>query len=481
MRRHVASAMILALSFTLVPGTSGATEHDDPDPSVVAIYLLLDQSDDGGPFLVPVHRDVGDTAAIAEAAVTSLLQGPTGAEAASGPPLGSAIPDGVTLHGIAIDAGLATVDLSSEFAQGGGSATMLSRLAQLVFTLTRFPTVDGVALELDGQPTTVFSSEGLDVTPPVDRAYFDGTGVLPPVFVDTPAYAGSFSARLAGSANVDAFSVGVYDGDGRLLGDASTSLGGVDERAAFDLQVPYVSITEQFGAVLVEWDAGGDDGLREYPVTLEPTPIPAERQISAACSPAEVPSAGFTDVTPTHVHADGIDCLAWRDITQGRTPTTYDPAGTISRGQMASMLARTLASIGQELPEQPAPAFTDVAGTTHEHQIDQLAELGIILGRGNDTYGPNAPVTRAQMTTLLVRTFEYAGGPPLLASHDYFADDDADVHQPSVNAAALAGLTAGVGDERFDPAAELRRDQMATLVARLLDLLVIEAAAMIGE
>lgn len=478
MRRILALTAIMALTLALLPGVSGATEHDDASSTTVAVYLMLDQLDDAGPFLVPVHREVDDTVAIAEAAVTSLLQGPTEAEAGSGPPVGSEIPDGVTLHGIAIDDGLATVDLSGDFAEGGGSATMLSRLAQLVFTLTRFPTVDGVALELDGQPTTVFSAEGLDVTPPVDRSYFDGTGVLPPVLVDAPSYTGSFAARLVGSTTVDVFSIEILDGDGRLLGATETSLD-VDGRTAFDVTVPYVSLTEQFGAVLVEWDQAGISGLREYPVTLAPTPVPAERQIAAGCAPTQVPGADFADVDATNVHAEAIDCVAWRDIVQGTTATTYQPAAAITRGQMASMLARTLTTIGADLPEQPASVFADVAGTTHAHEIDQLAELGILVGRGDDTYGPGLPVSRAQMAALLVRTFEYGGGLQLEAPHDYFSDDDATTHEPAINAAALAGLTTGVGDGTFNPAADLRRDQMATFVARLLDLLVAEGAAVI--
>lgn len=478
MRRILALTAIMALTLALLPGISGATEHEDTTSSTVAIYLMLDQLDDDGPFLVPVHREVDDTVAIAEAALLSLLQGPTAAEADSGPSLGSEIPDGVTLHGIAIDDGLATVDLSGDFAEGGGSATMLSRLAQLVFTLTRFATVDGVALELDGQPTTVFSAEGLDITPPVDRSYFDGAGVLPPVFVDAPSYAGSFDARLVGSTNVDAFSIEILDGDGRLLGAAETSLD-VDGRTAFDVTVPYVSLSEQFGAVLFAWDQAGLSGLREYPVTLAPTPVPTGRQIAAGCVPAEVPAADFTDVAAANVHAEAIDCIAWREITQGTTATTYGPAGTITRGQMASMLARTLTAIGEDLPEQPVSAFTDVAGTTHAHEIDQLAELGILVGRGDDTYGPGLPVSRAQMAALLVRTFGYAGGLQLEAPHDYFSDDDATTHESAINAAALAGLTTGVGDESFNPTAELRRDQMATFVARLLDLLVVEGAAIV--
>lgn len=477
MRRSLfAGAMIFALALTFLPGVGGASEHEDS--TSLSIYLLLEQQD-AGAHLVPVERNVDDTPAVAEAAVTALLEGPTAAEAASGPALFSSIPDGVTLNGVTIDGGLATVDLSSGFEAGGGSFAMLTRLAQVVFTVTQFDTVDGLALELDGSPVTVFSSEGLDITPPIDRSWFDGTGVLPPVFVDAPRYGGTFDARLLGTSRAAAFSVEILDGDGRLLGAAAVTVDAAGGQAPFDVTVPYVSLVERFGSVLVEVPDDSAASLREYAVTLEPTPVPAARGIGFGCPPAEVPTAGFADVAATSVHATSIDCIAWRAITQGRTATTYEPGGMITRGQMASMLARTISTVGVELPGDPPSVFSDVAGTTHALQIHQLAALGIVAGQQDGTYGPAAPVTRGQMASLLVSTFEEVAGFEPDPQRDYFADDTGGVHEPAINAAALAGLTTGIDDDRFGPSATLRRDQMATFVARLLDLLVVEGAAVI--
>jgi hypothetical protein len=479
MRRSLlAGTMTVALILALLPGLGGAAEHEDS--TSLSIYLLLDQQE-AGPYLVPVERSVDGTAAVAEAAVISLLDGPTDAEAASGPAVSSSIPDGVTLNGISIDGGLATVDLSSGFEAGGGSFAMLTRLAQLVFTVTQFDTVDGMALELDGAPITVFSSEGIEVTPPIDRSWFDGTGVLPPVLVDTPRYGGTFDARLVGTAAADAFSVEILDGDGRLLGAGDATVDPDDSRAGFDVTVPYLSLVAQFGSVLVEDPDDPAASLREYPVTLEPTPVPVARGIVAGCPPAEVPASPFTDVAAASVHATAIDCIAWREITQGRSPTMFEPAGTVTRGQLASMLARAISTVGVDLPADPDEAFTDVAGTTHARQIDQLAALDVVTGRQDGTYAPGAPVTRGQMASLLVRTFEEVAGFELDPQRDYFADDAGSVHEAAVNASALAGLTTGVDHDQFAPSAPLRRDQMATFMARLIDLLVVEGAALIVE
>ena len=46
------------------------------------------------------------------------------------------IPDGTEVLGVDISDGVATVDLSEEFASGGGSLSMQLRVAQVVFTST---------------------------------------------------------------------------------------------------------------------------------------------------------------------------------------------------------------------------------------------------------------------------------------------------------------------------------------------------------
>ena len=471
----VVAAVALTLSSAL-----GATDAKQPETDgAVVVYLLLDQPG-GGPFLVPVHRDTGappDGPADAERALQTalefLFEGPTPAESASLPAVSTAVPGGTVLLGVSISDGRATIDLTGAFEAGAGSATMFSRLGQLIYTATQFPDVEDVALELEGEPITAFSVEGIDLTPPIDRFFVEGAGVLPPIMVEAPAYGGRFEARVRGSATVGEFSTQVYDGDGRLLGSAVVDPGAVGRWTAFDALVPYVSLTEQFGIVLVEVkdeDEGDREAsLREHPVTLVRTPVPAERGIDAACPTADIPPAGFVDVAPGNVHAAAIDCIAWREITVGRTPTTYEPAGPITRGQMASMLTRALTAMEQHLPAQPDSPFPDTPGTTHALAIDRLAQLGIVRGRADGSYGPGEVVTRAQMATFLVRTFELIAF-ELEPDRDYFVDDDGSVHERSINAAALAGLTVGVDGERFGPGDDLRRDQMATFIARLLDL-----------
>jgi len=146
---------------TSTPPDGGTTTTTTlPATRFVDIYLIEE-----GQFAQAVTRTIPDTPAVATSAIKALLDGPTPAEEAAD--LTSAIPPSTLLLGLTIQDGLATIDLSREFESGGGSFAMISRLAQVVYTLTQFSTVDEVTFELDGEPVTVFSNEGLLLEEPV--------------------------------------------------------------------------------------------------------------------------------------------------------------------------------------------------------------------------------------------------------------------------------------------------------------------------
>lgn len=99
--------------------------------------------------LVETLRTHSETRQVATAAVNALLAGPDRNERASG--IGTEIPLGTRLNGIAISNGVARIDLSSDY-QGGSVRSLQLRLAQVVYTLTQFPTVSAVRISVDGEP-----------------------------------------------------------------------------------------------------------------------------------------------------------------------------------------------------------------------------------------------------------------------------------------------------------------------------------------
>jgi spore germination protein GerM len=163
---------------TVAPGTPSITQPPQPQATqFVDVYFVKD-----GRYATTIARAVPATPEVATEAIKALIEGPTSAEAEAG--LSSAVPTDTLLLGITIRDGKATIDLSREFEAGGGSFGMTARLAQVVYTLTQFPTVDRVEFWLDGTPVTVFSSEGLLLEEPVSRSDYLTALPLTPTLLD---------------------------------------------------------------------------------------------------------------------------------------------------------------------------------------------------------------------------------------------------------------------------------------------------------
>jgi hypothetical protein len=200
--------------------------------------------------------------------------------------------------------------------------------------------------------------------------------------------------------------------------------------------------------------------------------VPEHGSIEAACASLSA-SATFDDVASDSVHRAAIDCLAALGIANGLDASHFGPEGLVTRGQTASFLDRALRSIGMSLPDGP-DAFTDDNGSVHEAAINRLAAAGVIRGIDATHFQPDQPVTRGQMASLIERAYELVSGRSLSGASDAFTDDNGSVHEPAINEVALLGIAQGVGGGRFDATSSVRRDQMASFVARLLSRFVAE-------
>jgi hypothetical protein len=191
---------------------------------------------------------------------------------------------------------------------------------------------------------------------------------------------------------------------------------------------------------------------------------PAVAASNTAC-PTPPPSH-FTDVDPASVHARNIDCAAELGIAHGTSATTFDPSGHARRDQVAAFFARMIVVAGGTLPDNPPDAFDDDNGDVHELEINQLAAVGIIHGTGPRMFNPSADVTRGQVASFMAATYAFLTGHPLPPGPDAFTDDNGDVHEPDINAAAAAGLANGFGDGTFGPNLPVRRDQLMSFLIR---------------
>ena len=114
---------------------------------------------------------------------------------------------------------------------------------------------------------------------------------------------------------------------------------------------------------------------------------------------------GFTDVDPDEWWAPYVERLAELDISRGcaTSPARYCPDRPVTRGQMATFLAKAF-----DLEPGSSAGFADTAGNRHAAGIDALAAAGITTGCAASPvrYCPDRPVTRGQMATFLARALD---------------------------------------------------------------------------
>lgn len=203
-------------------------------------------------------------AGVAAAAMELLIAGPDETQKTQG--LTSEIPAGTKLLGVRVDNGVATVDMSSEFASGGGSFSMLGRVAQVVFTLTQFSSVDSVLFELEGIPLDVLGGEGVILDEPQTRAGQES--FAPDVLVESPTWgatvASNTSLKVTGSANTfeASFQLQIADTAGNVIRTQPVqATSGSGTRGTFDASISLAGIAPG-KAVLVASYLSAKDGSR---------------------------------------------------------------------------------------------------------------------------------------------------------------------------------------------------------------------------
>ncbi|TNH23040.1 spore gernimation protein [Micromonospora orduensis] len=226
------------------PAGTGARQ-----PATVTVELWFVRSGQ----LVPTRRTRPATVATSRLALTELAAGPTPAETAAG--LTTLLPAGVEVtritDGVAVLPSVASVD---------DPAGRL-REAQVVWTLTQFPTVRQVRFG-DGTP----------------RGRADYPGVLPPIVVTAPGVGARVGAPLTVTGTADVFeatvSVRVLDAAGREVATGfGTASCGSGCRGAYRVVVGWRTVREQRGTVEV-YEVSARDGTRIHtmavPVVLAP-------------------------------------------------------------------------------------------------------------------------------------------------------------------------------------------------------------------
>ena len=252
-----------ATTATATTTTAGETT---PAESTLAVNVYFVRGEKLGVTWRPA-----DGLAVARSAMEGLLEGPSAAERAAG--LTSEIPEGTTLNGVSVANGTVTVDLSGEFDDGGGSASMQSRVAQVVATLTQFPGFERVAFRIDGHPVQSIGGEGVVVDPPIGREAIEAQ--TPAILVESPVVMQTVASplRISGTANTfeATFQVKVTAADGtELYRNFVTATSGSGVRGTFDETFELPEGAADGPVTLTVWEDNADNG---QPVNVVEIPL----------------------------------------------------------------------------------------------------------------------------------------------------------------------------------------------------------------
>lgn len=188
--------------------------------------------------------------------------------------------------------------------------------------------------------------------------------------------------------------------------------------------------------------------------------VPGQDDPSLWAGVRAVASARFWDVVGGDLQR-AVEAVAARGIALGQGDGGFRPGAPVTRGQMASFLARALALAPSEAP----PPYSDVASSSHSGAIASVAQAGIATGYPDGTFRPDEAVTRGQMATFLQRGLALEGCLPAP-----FRDVGGSPHEAAVCAVAARGIAQGRADGTFGPQEAVNRGQMARFLARALGL-----------
>ena len=120
-------------------------------------------------------------------------------------------------------------------------------------------------------------------------------------------------------------------------------------------------------------------------------------------SGASAETVHYKDIKPGDNYYKAVENLLDQKAVS-RTLPTFKPNDQVTRGQAASIIVKVL---GLDIENVKDPGFKDVPKSNQFYKyIAALANEGIVGGKGDGTFGINQPLTRGQMSSILVDGFD---------------------------------------------------------------------------
>ncbi len=200
--------------------------------------------------------------------------------------------------------------------------------------------------------------------------------------------------------------------------------------------------------------SGGSSSTR-YPVTVEDS---AHGQVESNLTRARRGQTVTLTVTPDEGYQ--LDRLTVRDADGDRIDLER-----VSDSRFTFEMPRskvTVEAVFTKIEPAPPLPFADVpTGHWAYEAIRYVWENGLMAGTSATAFGPDAPLTRGQLVTILWRA---AGSPQVNYLMDFSDVDPAAWYGEAVRWASALRIAGGYGDGRFGPDDPVTREQLAVML-----------------
>ena len=107
-------------------------------------------------------------------------------------------------------------------------------------------------------------------------------------------------------------------------------------------------------------------------------------------------------------------------------------------------------------------SFADAKGMWYEAIVNEMASRKVVNGRSDAAFEGDAPITRAEFAAIIIRALGLPGD----GAENFNDVADADWFAGVVGKAQEYGIVSGKGDGKFEPNALITREEAMTMIAR---------------
>ncbi|WP_369282302.1 S-layer homology domain-containing protein [Oscillibacter sp. GMB15532] len=182
-----------------------------------------------------------------------------------------------------------------------------------------------------------------------------------------------------------------------------------------------------------------------------------------------VSAASFRDIPVGSALAAEVQKAADYGLMGGYSASSFGYSDPITRGQFAAVLVRMMVKTMNwdgKLPQQPS--FSDVPSSHTWYSVVETALAHDVVDR-SEKFRPDVPITRAEMSEMLVRAAGLKGAAAIQEKSTTLPFTDVAAGKGYVAVAYQIGMTSGTSETTFAPSATATRGQAAAMLVRIYE------------